>query len=553
MRKYIKTTDILLVLISLFYLWGCSSGTDNRPVTDSMTVKTSIAISDAEDNPAVVESTGTIRLEFSKPLNTNTVNGSIELYRVKASGDLEIVPCRTESTENQVLLIKADGRKFKEGEEYKLLVKKGILSTDGLTLASDFTGFFATNHSFSLDNTPLTGLTDSRAAIVCISDLHMGDDRSFTLRYGWLRNNRSLLTGFLNKIRLSPNVKELVIAGDLFDEWVAPMDVEPLNGMTLSGFVDSIAASNQDIIDAFNKIIQDGLIKVTYVPGNHDMLVTSEDIARIFPGISQARDARGLGTYAPRQEIIIEHGHRYDFYNAPDPYSNRDIAGTDSLLPPGFFVSKIAATSDMEKIGSSIKTAAATLDTANQSQHNYFLYWVAWEAILSQRPVKESWNAKIIKTGIDGYSSLYAINDLIPYDSGCGKLDVNLYKGIQDTWDERQQTNLVPAPIPAAEAIAAGALDIILDAQALQQYILIPSSNKRIVVFGHTHQTILVPYPAYKAVYVNTGTWIDSVKPPATFAVIIPPQNDSATGHITTYQYLIDGNLKKLDEAVITY
>jgi len=104
-----------------------------------------------------------------------------------------------------------------------------------------------------------------------------------------------------------------------------------------------------------------------------------------------------------------------------------------------------------------------------------------------------------------------------------------------------------------AEAISAGALTIFLDAQALQQYILIPSSHKRIVVFGHTHKTIIVKYTDYKSVYVNTGTWIDSANPSATFALIIPPQNDSATGHITTYQYLIDGNINKLDEAVITY
>jgi hypothetical protein len=116
-------------------------------------------------------------------------------------------------------VFKLDGPKLKEGEEYRLLIKKGILSTDGVTLAADFIGFFAISHSFSLDNVPLTGLTESRAVIMCISDLHLGDDRSFNIGYGWLNDNRSLLAGFLNKVRLSPNIKELVIAGDLFDEW----------------------------------------------------------------------------------------------------------------------------------------------------------------------------------------------------------------------------------------------------------------------------------------------------------------------------------------------
>lgn len=553
MNKYLIKIIMLFVLIGLFNLWSCSSSSGTA---SNMTVKASVTTSEAEDNPAIGETVDTILLEFSEPLDTNTVDGKIELYRVKISGELETVTCRTAlSLSNQLLLTKEDGTKLKEGEEYKLVAKIGIRSTGGLTLAQDFTGYFATNHSFTLGNKVLSGLKNSRTTILCISDIHLGDDRSISNGYGWQKNNRNLLIGFLNYIRQSPNVKELVIAGDLFDEWVAPMDVDPLNGKTPSDFVDSIAAANPDIITAFNSIIQNPLIKVTYVPGNHDMLVTSADIERVFPGISQARDAQGLGAYTPadRSEIVIEHGHRYDFYNAPDPVSNRDITKTNSLLPPGFFVTKIATTSDLEKNTLLNRPEERTFATANQSQHNYYLYLFAWDLILWQKPVKESHDAKIIKTGIDGYTLPYAINDLVPYDIGGGTLDVNLYKGIQDTWYLRQVSNLVPAPIVTAEAIAAGALNIVLDAQAMQQYILIPSSGKRIVVFGHTHKTIIVKYPDYNAIYVNTGTWIDSGNPSATFSVIIPPQDDAATGYVTTYQYLSDGNLKKLAEAVITY
>jgi len=513
MNKCLRNIIVFFVLISLFNFWSCSSNsTDNTLI---MTVKASVAISDNEHNPAIVEAMDTITLAFSQPLDIHTVDGNVMLYRIKVSGDLETIPCRFELSLNKLSLTREDSAKLKEGEEYKLVVKKGIMSIGGLKLASDFTGYFAINHSFTLKNEPLIGLTNSRTAIVCISDIHLGDDRRLTNRYGWMRNNLPLLTGFLNKIRLSPNVKELVIAGDLFDEWVAPMDVDALNGMTSSEFADSIAAANQEIIDAFNSIIQDGLIKVTYVPGNHDMLVTAEDIQRIFPGISQARDVKGLGTYTPadRPEIIIEHGHRYDFYNAPDPISNRDITHTNSLLPPGFFVSKIAATSDREKLSPLMKPEEPTENMVNTSQYHYALYWLAWELILSQKTVKESRDAKIIKTGIDGFTASYAINDLIPYDIGGGTLDVNLYKRIQDTWEERQTINLVPVHIMTAEAISAGALTIFLDAQALQQYILIPSSHKRIVVFGHTHKTIIVKYTDYKSVYVNTGTWIDSANP----------------------------------------
>jgi len=353
---------------------------------------------------------------------------------------------------------------------------------------------------------------------------------------------------------LSPNIKELVIAGDLFDEWVAPMDVDPLNGKSQSEFLNSIVTSNQSIIDALNNIIRDGLIQVTYVPGNHDMLVSSGDIDRIFPGIAQARDAEGLGRYTPqdRQEIIIEHGHRYDFYNAPDPISNQGITATP-LLPPGFFVSKIAATSDLKQASSREPRMPIAPQKTKGSDFKYWLYLGSWEVILSQKPVEAPRSAKIIKTGINGYTSLYAINDLVPQDVGRGILDVNLYKDIEDTWPARQTRNLVTSHISTAEAVAAGALNIVLDAQALQQYILVPASQKRIVVFGHTHKAILIQYPLYKAVYINTGTWIDSVNPAATFALIIPPQNDMPASYLATYQYLSDGRIKRLDHAVITY
>lgn len=113
-----------------------------------------------------------------------------------------------------------------------------------------------------------------------------------------------------------------------------------------SAFYDAVAANNQTVVDAINAIIQSGEIKVTYIPGNHDLLATDADIARIFPGINQARDSmQGLGSYVTgtNSEIVIEHGHRYDLYSAPDPISNREITqnGT-SILTPAYFYARIA-------------------------------------------------------------------------------------------------------------------------------------------------------------------------------------------------------------------
>lgn len=102
------------------------------------------------------------------------------------------------------------------------------------------------------------------------------------------QKNKAALVNFLTQIKNSPNVAELVIAGDLLDGWFVPMDyVLPDSQST---FFDSVAANNQSIMDAINAIITAGQIKVTYVPGNHDLLLTEADLQRILPGINQARD-----------------------------------------------------------------------------------------------------------------------------------------------------------------------------------------------------------------------------------------------------------------------
>ena len=170
----------------------------------------------------------------------------------------------------------------------------------------------------------------------------MGADDS----YSETIKDRDALVNFLDHVRISPNIKELVIAGDLIDEWFVPMHLDTFSGETQLDFVKSVASNNKQVIDAFNRIINDGLIKVTYIPGNHDILINSDDIQSIMPGISEARDVRGLGAYTPDDlsELIIEHGHRYNFYCAPD-HSNRSVTNTDSILPPGYFFTRMATSS----------------------------------------------------------------------------------------------------------------------------------------------------------------------------------------------------------------
>jgi metallophosphoesterase superfamily enzyme len=125
-----------------------------------------------------------------------------------------------------------------------------------------------------------------RNMIVVLSDLHLGADSS----YAECKVNLKALEKLLNLIKVAPNVKELVIAGDLVDEWFVPATIDTYQGKDQADFVNRLAATNKSVFDAFNSIIQARNIMVTYVPGNHDLAITAENIERILPGIYQARD-----------------------------------------------------------------------------------------------------------------------------------------------------------------------------------------------------------------------------------------------------------------------
>ena len=142
---------------------------------------------------------------------------------------------------------------------------------------------------------PFTNGGNERNMLVVISDMHLGAD----LAYAECKDNLGALEKLLEQIRVAPNVKELVIAGDLLDEWFVPATTDTYEGNDQDDFVQRIAETNKGVFDAFNSIIQAGKILVTYVPGNHDLAITAENVNLILPGINQVRDKeQGLGTYS---------------------------------------------------------------------------------------------------------------------------------------------------------------------------------------------------------------------------------------------------------------
>ncbi len=405
---------------------------------------------------------------------------------------------------------------------------------------------------------PFSNGGSERNMIVVLSDIHLGAD----LAYAECEENLPALEKILKQIKASPNVKELVIAGDLIDEWFVPANVNTYQGKDQADFVQRIKTANKGVFDVMNSIIQEGNILLTYVPGNHDLTITSQNIELIFPGINQARDPElGIGSYSPAgcPKIIIEHGHRYNFFCAPDPYSNQDVA-PGTIMPPGYFFTRLAAlhvAQDYPDPGDTIKIVTPN-SSGDESQHLLYKYYKTWEWAVNYLKITNKFDEKIFITNVDGFTDTYAVNDFVPYQTTPGgEIDVNLFKGIQDHWQQRQAYNHVQVDIPAARAIEYAASATELDEQARIQYFLNPNSDKRIVVFGHNHDAKLQTsnnHSGLKSIYANSGTWIDESPATTRTFVVITPQNDNPTSQTSVKIYNFENDIiTKMAEDSVRY
>jgi UDP-2,3-diacylglucosamine pyrophosphatase LpxH len=389
---------------------------------------------------------------------------------------------------------------------------------------------------------PLWEVEDKRNKIVVISDLHLGIDDSYTETLA----NRQVLIDFLNRLCVTSDVRELVIAGDFLDAWYLPVYYPSYTDEVK--FYKAVVKNNQETIDAFKKVIDSG-IKLVYVPGNHDLTLESSVLDEAIPGIVQSSDAQGLGAYytGDRHEIVIEHGHRYDVFSAPDTLSNAELCGNaETMLPAGYFYARYAATWVLEgrpKVEKDLPLVSIVPDKSDADQFGAYIYYSLLRDITSRMTPQEALEEKIFKMHIAGFDDDYTFLDFYPCLQEDGEISApTLYRNIQRTWADRQTLNNVKIHNGFIEAVA-GTVDWSYFAmQARRQYLENPNENVDVVVFGHTHVPSLQVMENGKA-YVNSGTWIDhnTDKPDATctLAVITTGQSDASA----LYQYERNGEL----------
>jgi UDP-2,3-diacylglucosamine pyrophosphatase LpxH len=354
--------------------------------------------------------------------------------------------------------------------------------------------------------------------------------------------NRPRLVKFLQSLQNTKDVRELVIAGDFLDEWFLPIYYYPLY-TDQDQFYRGVIANNQSVIDQLNKVIASG-IKVVYVPGNHDLTLKASVLQAAIPGLVQASgsnsgisgDPQGLGAYytGDRNEIVIEHGHRYDAFSAPDTLSNEALCGNQgtTILPPGYFYSRYAATWVLEgkpTVAQNLPTISDS-DYANLTNPAYgdqlgaYTYYKILTSISNRMTPYESGDAhfatdKIFKMRISGFNGDYTYKDFFPQlltDEATGNKFISaptLFRNVQLSWQARQVANKVKVPETTFATSVAGAVAPAFPESffswAKANYLENPNeANVEVVVFGHTH------VPSHRLTtdgkrYVNAGTWID--------------------------------------------
>lgn len=342
--------------------------------------------------------------------------------------------------------------------------------------------------------------TKKRTRRIFISDIHMGDKRSlnppspYTHPYGWLSEERAdLLADFLEKeIMESDKVKELIILGDLLDEWVCPTGLKPAKFLeVMNAEHNSKAVKNLQTIAS-----PDVDVDLYYAPGNHDMLLDKAFMEKHFKGIHFCEDPdkkEYIGVFQA-DGIAAEHGSQYTFFCAPNPGQ-----AYGHWLPIGFFLSRVAAEKNAREGGK-----PDILDILENFIHEFMdkpeFIKDLFIAIAEDCGLKE--DSPIKMAGLDNFPDVLTVKEV-----------GDVYADAVKQWDAVKPNGLSASAAIYNELVG-------LRGPAMKEYFR--PNKARIVVCGHTHHAMLIgmnrdmdffrtfDQNGCGYLYANSGTWIDS-------------------------------------------
>ena len=532
----------LLFLASLSFFHGCSSNDDSTG-TVFMTADLKNLIQKHSLYYSLDYQARSIEIEFSKPLNPESVPGNIDLY--DKDGTLS-ENFSVEVDGDSVFILFHDGYQLKAGWQYFVFISESVESAYGHPMEEDTPlEIRTTSGNILVQDAAADGtIPGERTAIVCISDVHMGEERAVDRGYSWFAENADALQDFVEKVQEDETVRELVILGDLFDEWLIPFDTKPFDGTVTNSreYFHAVrnAPTNALIFDTLAEISSGGKIHLVYVRGNHDMLIDPTTLDELLPDAVFKGQIPGLGSYSPVAGVMMEHGHRYDFFNSP-----QQLVNPDHILPPGYFVSRLWAAGMAAEADQEGALSAAETDQGPFGDKE-LAFPLAWDAALIYTEVQfpaldppSLSDPVILMSGIDGYADPFSFD---------GAKAMYVDGNIKTLWPDTQDQNGVQAIMPVAISILNGHSDLFVEAEV--EYLENEGRDIRIVVFGHTHAPMLDVYPPgdpHTGIYANTGSWVNeasagyiggSANNVRTFVVYSPAAwTGSNLDVVTLYQY----------------
>jgi UDP-2,3-diacylglucosamine pyrophosphatase LpxH len=304
-----------------------------------------------------------------------------------------------------------------------------------------------------------------------ISDVHLGSG----LESDWFipSKHQPPLEFMLRKILQSKQESEgeaveLVIAGDLLDTWVCPLETTP-------PAAEEIIRHNNGIFALLRECAAT-LDHLYYIPGNHDFHVTSKDLTG-WDGVSLIPEYRTGG-------MRIEHGNSYCIFNAPDPRND-----PVHQFPLGYYISRLVA--GHPKFRSLDQFEEIFVKLIEDVLHKENLVNDTIDALLEYSDHKET--------------------DEFRMPSGCPNITVadvrKIYRNLFHQWEKEYGLDYTLHSI-TGETIG---LEFFYKRDCRL-------NGTTLMVMGHTHKATqgkTIALSGKETLYANSGTWISGKEPPA--------------------------------------
>ncbi len=374
--------------------------------------------------------------------------------------------------------------------------------------------------------------------MVFISDTHIGiGDRT-----NWYQRDvhESALVATLDYVsNNADSIAELILLGDIVDQWTYPPDVTPPSLAMIAEANPRVFARHGALARTIEAL--DG--NVTVLSGNHDQQLTAADVGLLRDHSGRSPRLATAFPYVPRAglgQVACAHGHQFSIFNAPDP-----LGRMPAELPIGHFVTRLVALYVDGRLGPG-QTAADEPKSADPTG------W-AWE---------KDELFELLADVVEGKDSLsrVVIDALLRATNADSRLPIKLYDGSVVTLDQVrdelyrslffgfQNAQHYPGSAYGSNAAWHALIDSDLH-NNLGHFAAELGTTYRAVVLGHIHQdrgALLRPDDMPTA-YANSGFGCPSLPDMTrssdpelpTFAEVAV---DQEAGEVTTYIKAIESS-----------